>query len=236
MKSSEFNAYRGRYGAAIEQVLREAEPGRLDEIGFPAYAHPNALIKWLFWKRLHAVIDHVQRGAPYRRALDFGCGSGVMLPFLSTVCAEVVAADVDLLPLKRMQQHVPLAQNVTEWDISGPALAGAAAASFDLIIALDVLEHVKDLQGTLAQLLRLLEQGGQLIISGPTENALYRFGRMLAGPEFSGDYPERGVDEIRRALKQHAEVKQIATLYWPLPLFEVFFATVASKPQGRTPK
>jgi 2-polyprenyl-3-methyl-5-hydroxy-6-metoxy-1,4-benzoquinol methylase len=133
-----------------------------------------------------------------------------------------VAADVDLLPLERMKTHVPLASNIREWDASGPALDQAAAGSFDLIIALDVLEHVKDLMRTLEQLLRVLKQGGQLIISGPTENALYRFGRRLAGPEYSGEYHERGVAEIRRALLTRMPVRQIATLYWPVPLFEIF--------------
>ena len=231
MKSSEFNAYKRRYGAAIQQVLSEAEPGRLDEIGFPAYSHTNPLIKWLFWRRLHIVMDHVERRAPYPRALDFGCGSGVMLPFLSGVCTDVVAADVDLLPLERMKRHIPLASNVTEWDSSGTTMTQLGAASFDLIIALDVLEHVKDLPWTLAQLLRVLKHGGQFIISGPTENALYRFGRKLAGPQYSGEYHERGVAEIRRALKQQAQVRQIATLYWPVALFEIF---AASAPGGRS--
>jgi len=63
-----------------------------------------------------------------------------------------------------------------------------------------VLEHVRDLQGTLAALLRLLKACGQMIISGPTENAVYRLGRKLAGPEFSGDYHERRVERIRQAL------------------------------------
>jgi hypothetical protein len=75
MKAREFNAYKARYRAAIRQVLSEAEPGRLDEIGFPAYSHTNPLISWLFWKRLHTVIDYVEHQAPLGRVLDFGCGS-----------------------------------------------------------------------------------------------------------------------------------------------------------------
>jgi 2-polyprenyl-3-methyl-5-hydroxy-6-metoxy-1,4-benzoquinol methylase len=225
MKTSEFNAYKRRYGAAMQQVLLETEPGQLDDVGFPAYSHANPLIKWLFWKRLHIVIDRVERDAPHGRALDFGCGSGVMLPFLSSVCAEVVAADVNLLPLERMKSHFPLASNVTEWDASAPAGSEPAAHSFDLVIALDVLEHVKDLPVTLARLLRLLRPGGEMIVSGPTENALYRFGRRLAGPEYSGDYHERGVAEIRHTLSHQAQVTPLATLYWPVPLFEIFVAT-----------
>ena len=92
----------------------------LDEIGFPAYSHTNPLINWLFWKRLHTVMDYVNGRHP-TPALDFGCGSGVMLPFLSRVSAEVVAADVDLHPLERMKSRIPLAPNVTVWDASGAA-------------------------------------------------------------------------------------------------------------------
>jgi 2-polyprenyl-3-methyl-5-hydroxy-6-metoxy-1,4-benzoquinol methylase len=224
VRTIEFNAYKRRYGAAMLQVLQNAEPGQLDDVGFPAYSHANPLIQWLFWKRLHIVIDELQRGAPHGRALDFGCGSGVMLPFLSGVCTEVVAADVNLLPLERMKSRFPLPANVTEWNASGPAMAEAPAHSFDLIIALDVLEHVKDLPWTLTQLLRLLHPGGELIVSGPTESALYRFGRRLAGPEYSGEYHERGVAEIRHMLSRRAHITPLSTLYWPVPLFEIFSA------------
>lgn len=225
MNSRDFAAYKARYGGAIQQVLSEAAPGRLDEIGFPAYSHANPLISWLFWKRLHTVMDYIERAAPFQRALDFGCGSGVMLPFLAGVSREVVAADIDLLALESMKSHIPLAPNVKVQDASADAISRLPASSFDLILALDVLEHVADLSATLAQLLRLLGPGGQVVVSGPTENALYRLGRKLAGPEYSGEYHERGVAEIRQMLAEQTNLKLIATLYWPIPLFEIFSAT-----------
>lgn len=224
MNSGQFNAYKARYRAAIQQVLAETEPGRLDEIGFPAYSHANPLINWLFWKRLHTVMSYVEQGAPYERVLDFGCGSGVMLQFLAEVSKHVVATDIDLLPLENMKRHIPLAANVQVYDASEAPIAHLPAASFDLIVALDVLEHVKDLSRTLTELLGLLKPGGQLIVSGPTENMLYRVGRKLAGPEYSGDYHERGVAEIRQTLAGQVNLKHIATLYWPVPLFEIFTA------------
>ncbi len=224
MDSRTFNAYKARYRAAIQQVLSEAEPGRLDEIGFPAYSHSNLLINWLFWKRLHIVMDHVERQAPYGRVLDFGCGSGVMLPFLAGLSQAVVAADIDLVPLENMQRHFPLAANVEVQDASAKSMTAWPDASFDLILALDVLEHVADLPQVLGELLRLLKPGRQLVISGPTESILYRLGRKVAGPEFSGDYHERGVGEIRTVLAKRANLRQIATLSWPVSLFEIFTA------------
>ena len=226
MHSSEFNAYKTRYRAAIRQVLAEAAPGRLDEAAFPAYSHPNPLINWLFWRRLRVVMDYIQQAAPVERALDFGCGSGVMLPFLAEVSREVTALDVDLAPLEWVQRFIPLVANVRALDANQTSLADLAPHSYDFINALDVLEHVDDLPRTLADLLRLLKPGGQIIISGPTENILYQLGRRLAGPEYSGAYHERGVAEIRADLAKLATVQPIATLYWPMPLFEIFAGQV----------
>jgi len=224
MNSSEFQVYKAQYRSAIRNVLREAERGRLDEAGFPAYSHPNPLINWLFWQRLHTAMNYIQSHGPYEKILDFGCGSGVMLPFLAQQARQVFATDIDLVPLERVKKQIPLSENVQVLDAKEVSLAQLPAKSFDLINALDVLEHVDDLPRTLSELLNLLKPGGRLVVSGPTENILYQIGRKLAGPEYSGEYHERGIAEIKRGLSQLAHVQQIATLYWPVPLFEVFVA------------
>lgn len=224
MKTSDFNSYKSRYRNAIRQVLAQAEPGRLDEAAFPAYSHRNPIINWLFWQRLRKVMEHIQRQTLYEHVLDFGCGSGVMLPYLSQISSQVTAMDVDLLPLERVQKHIPLAANVEVKDAAKNGISDLPKNSFDLIIALDVLEHVKDLPRTLNELLALLKQGGQLIVSGPTENILYRIGRKVAGSEYSGAYHERGIAEIKNELVNVTQIEFIATLYWPMPLFEIFTA------------
>ncbi|HEU0294669.1 MAG TPA: class I SAM-dependent methyltransferase [Anaerolineales bacterium] len=224
MKSTEFASYKTRYRSAIRKVLSESEPGRLDEAGFPAYSHPNPLINWLFWQRLRAAMNYIETNAPYDTVLDFGCGSGVMLPFLAQHSKQVIALDIDLLPLEKVKKHIPLPSNVEVYDANQITLSGLPQKSFDLINALDVLEHVDDLPRTLSELLALLRPGGQLVVSGPTENILYQIGRKIAGPEYSGAYHERGIAEIKRELTRVTRLEQIATLYWPVALFEIFAA------------
>lgn len=226
MKSADFQAYKTRYRSAIRRVLQDSERGRLDEAGFPAYSHRNPLINWLFWQRLQTAMKYSESRAPYEKVLDFGCGSGVMLSFLAQRSQHVTAMDIDLVPLERVKKYIPLGENVLVLDAKQSPISQLAPKSFDLINALDVLEHVDDLPGTLTDLLNLLKPGGQLIVSGPTENILYQVGRKLAGPEYSGEYHERGTAEIKRELARMAHVQQIATLYWPIPLFEVFVAQV----------
>ena len=227
MNSSDFQDYKNHYRSAIRKVLEEAEPGRLAESGFPAYSHPNRLINWLFWQRLHIAMNFIEEYAPYKKMLDFGCGSGVMLPFLARHSQHVTAMDIDLAPLEQVRKHISLPENIQLLDANQTSLSHLTPASFDLISALDVLEHVQNLSRTLSELLSLLKPGGQLVVSGPTENALYQIGRKLAGAEFSGDYHERGTPEIKRELARLAPVRQIATLYWPVPLFEMFVAQVS---------
>jgi 2-polyprenyl-3-methyl-5-hydroxy-6-metoxy-1,4-benzoquinol methylase len=226
VKSAEFQEYKARYRSAIRHVLQESERGRLDEAGFPAYSHANPLINWLFWQRLRTAMNHIEKHGPYGMSLDFGCGSGVMLAFLAQHSQQVIATDIDLVPLERVKKYIPLAENIQVLDAKQTAFSQLRPKSFDLINALDVLEHVDDLPGTLSGLLGLLKPGGQLVVSGPTENILYQIGRRLAGPEYSGAYHERGIGEVKRELNRLARVEQIATLYWPVPLFEVFVAQV----------
>ncbi|MBN1305172.1 MAG: class I SAM-dependent methyltransferase [Anaerolineales bacterium] len=225
MKNKDFETYKSRFITAIREVLNNAEPGSLDEAAFPAYSHPNPVVNHLFWKRIHTVINHIERSQPYESILDFGCGSGVMLPCLAQVSNRVIAVDVDLAPLKKVGEYITFAENISVYDARDPHNQKFPTASFDLVIALDVLEHVQDLEQTLRRLVSLLKPGGQVIVSGPTENLFYQVGRWLAGPEYSGDYHERTIGDIRAAFQPLGAVRRLRTLYPFLPLFEIFTVT-----------
>ena len=226
MNDADFTAYKSKIRTAIRKVLADSESGRLDEAAFPAYSHPNPFINWLFWQRLRKTMDIIERSAPYQRVLDFGCGSGVLLPFLSSIADNVVALDIDLVPFERMKARIDFSSNIEVHDTRSFPLNRLSTASFDIITALDVLEHVEDLSDTLKNLLRLLKPGGRLIVSGPTENIFYKIGRRVAGREYTGDYHERGIAEIKHELASLTRVQQIAVLYWPVPLFDLFAAII----------
>lgn len=226
MKNQDFATYFRRYKTAFQDSilisLTEAAPGTLDEAAFPAYTHSNPIINWFFWQRIFVVMKFIKKNAPYNKVMDFGCGSGVLLPFLAENSVSVTGADLDLLPLEHIKQHTRFPPNLDILDLARLPLKDIPSNSYDLITALDVLEHVDDLSSVVDELLRILKPEGKLIVSGPTENWLYQIGRKIAGKIYSGGYHKRGVSEIQKMAGQKGIVKTIAILYPPIPLFSIF--------------
>jgi 2-polyprenyl-3-methyl-5-hydroxy-6-metoxy-1,4-benzoquinol methylase len=97
---------------------------------------------------------------------------------------------------------------------------------FDVIVALDVLEHISldVLPIYLEKFDLILKPNGYFIVSGPTENKLYKLGRKIAGNDFTGHYHETNISEIKAVFKNTFQVNTICKLIWPFFLFEIFYA------------
>lgn len=204
---------------AFRKAIREKSK-ILDEAAFPAYAHRNPVIDRIFWGRLAAAERYLATRSP-KTVLDFGCGSGVMSFIMSGLAEKVVATDIEPATFHRMQSAVRFPPNIVF--APAPELAGETyARSFDAIVALDVLEHIPDLTEVLGQFKKVLKPAGVVVISGPTENALYKLGRRIAGNRFTGDYHVSNIARIEAECRRHGRVQTIAALYPVLPLFKVF--------------
>jgi SAM-dependent methyltransferase len=216
-----FTRYRREALAVAGAILRAGQPGEFDEQALPAYCHANRLMRWLFWQRLRRVVKHFDRAVTASaRVLDFGCGIGMLLPLLAARGHRLTGVDLDT----RYTAHFLHAFGVSDATILPPdRLRELPAAGFDVVTALDVLEHVPDLEATVVGLHDLLRPGGKLIVCGPTENVLYRIGRRLAG--FSGAYHVRNIEDIHQALQRRFRTRSLGTLYPGMPLFRLFEAT-----------
>jgi len=93
--------------------------------------------------------------------------------------------------------------------------------STDHILCLDVLEHISALAKATEDLTRILKPRGTLIVSGPSENALYRFGRWVAGFNKRATYHCWNIDDVNKALRVHLSIIQQRTLLGPVRLFEI---------------
>jgi SAM-dependent methyltransferase len=132
------------------------------------YRSSNPTRRWLHCTRRDWIIDALRHNtAPARqRALEVGPGSGVYLPTLATMFAEVVASDIESAYLKHaasLRARLPRLQ-LLEDDICNSAMP---AHSFDLILCTEVIEHIRDSVPALAGMRRLLKPGGVLVLSTP---------------------------------------------------------------------
>ena len=144
-----------------------------------------------------------------------------MLPFLCDRFSRVVGCDVDTRPAERVLGRLDLRDDI-ELASASQASPDSLQGPFNLILALDVLEHVDDIEQVSDQLASALDPDGIMVVSGPTESAVYKLGRKLAG--FTGEYHHSNIYRIRDVLGKRFALTTLATLYYPFPLFKIYLA------------
>jgi ubiquinone/menaquinone biosynthesis C-methylase UbiE len=145
----------------------------------PKYTSKNPAIRWLTERwvaNLEQVFDRIGRdphGAP-KRALEVGCGEGVIADKLDSRFDEVVALDLPDAGLRREWKAFP-----------GPRFLHADAhalpfedGQFDLVVAVEVLEHLTDPLKGLHEMVRVGRR--HLVVSVPQE-PIFRACNLVAG-------------------------------------------------------
>lgn len=127
--------------------------------------------------RLHlASYDFAASYAEGRRVLDLGCGSGYGAARLAPRCEAVVGVDVSGQAIAAAAERYR-APNLSFRTIEPTESAPLpfADSSFDVVLSFQVIEHVADPVGYLAEAKRVLAGGGVMILATPDRaTRLYR--------------------------------------------------------------
>ncbi len=106
--------------------------------------------------------------------LDFGCGDAPLLEFVAGIPAELILVDSDAAKLEAAQVRIaPKRPRKVRVLVSGDALP-LPDASVTRVVATEVLEHVKDPERELRELVRVARPGAMFLLSVPharSENA-----------------------------------------------------------------
>jgi 2-polyprenyl-3-methyl-5-hydroxy-6-metoxy-1,4-benzoquinol methylase len=227
MNRSKFQTYRDDSIKRFTKILNSRESGFFDDQGLPAYTNPNFMMRWLTWKRVDVILSAISRYIPLDNVLDFGCGYGVFIPYLTEQAKNIFAYDLIIEEVKKMGQEYGW-KNVHY--VSSLAEINSKPQSLDLILAIEVLEHIDNLDETVDFFVKNLLPNGHLLVAGPTENLLYKIGRKLAG--YSGEYHKSNIYRIHDALRKQFNIQKVATILPLLPFYQVYDCTPLKKLEG----
>jgi len=133
-----------------------------------------------------------------RRALDLGAGSGALAIRLREVGFDVLAVDIDADGFRAAVPFVRLDLNDT-----GFARSLRTGGGFDLITAVEVIEHLESPVGFLRNVRSLLNPGGAAVVTTPNVDNLPARAKFLIRGRL------RGLDE-------QGEKTHITPVFWDL--------------------
>lgn len=97
--------------------------------------------------------------------LDFGCGAGLVTEPLARLGFAMTGADGSAEAIGAAMAHAAPQNLAITYRDTSEAVLSAEGARFDLVTALELVEHVDDRAGFLKTLSHLLKPGGLMILS-----------------------------------------------------------------------
>lgn len=154
--------------------------------------------------RLNPVrLGYVAARAPLKgvRALDVGCGGGLLTEALALSGADTTGVDLATAALQVARLHaLETGVQVKYVEAAAEELAAAEPASFDVVCCMEMLEHVPDPASVITALATLVRPGGSVFLS--TLNRTPKaFGLAIVGAEYLSRLLPRGTHEYSRFLR-----------------------------------
>lgn len=135
-----------------------------------------------------------------KRALDVGCGAGLLAEPLARMGAHVTGVDAAPENIGAARAHAEGAGLAIDYRAGG--IEQVAGEQFDLVTSLEVIEHVADPGAFVAGLSAALAPGGMMILSTPNRTAMSRVA-MISLAEGFGAIP-RGTHDWDKFLTPDA--------------------------------
>jgi 2-polyprenyl-6-hydroxyphenyl methylase / 3-demethylubiquinone-9 3-methyltransferase len=135
------------------------------------------------------------------RALDVGCGGGILAEAMARSGARVLGIDLsqavlDVAELHALDSHVAVEYRA----IGAEQLAIEQPGAFDLVTCMEMLEHVPDPAASIAALATLVKPGGDVVVSTLNRKAV-AFAVAIVGAEYIARMLPRGTHEYLKFIR-----------------------------------
>lgn len=132
--------------------------------------------------------------------LDLGCGGGFVAEELARRGANVVGVDPSGPLLGVAKQHALSNGLSIDYRVGTGEQIPAVDASFDVVVCVDVLEHVADLEKVLKEVRRVLKPGG-LFLYDTINRTFFSFVWMIVALEWISGRIPRGTHDWRKFIR-----------------------------------
>jgi 2-polyprenyl-6-hydroxyphenyl methylase / 3-demethylubiquinone-9 3-methyltransferase len=114
-----------------------------------------------------------QRGLNGRRIIDVGCGGGILSEPMARAGAEVIGIDMCPPALAVAEKHAAdQGVTITYLQRSAEAMAQERAGAFDLVVCMELIEHVPDPASLVRACAALASPGGSVFFATVNRNWL----------------------------------------------------------------
>lgn len=125
------------------------------------------------------------------RVLDIGCGGGILSEPLARLGASVTGIDPAPGNIAAASAHAQAAGLAIDYRATTAEALAAEGARFDIVLAMEVVEHVADRDGFVATVASLVRPGGLLVLSTLNRTAK-SFALAIVGAEYVLRWLPRG--------------------------------------------
>jgi 2-polyprenyl-6-hydroxyphenyl methylase/3-demethylubiquinone-9 3-methyltransferase len=128
------------------------------------------------------------------RFLDIGCGGGILSEPLARLGAEMVGADPSELNIEAAKAHAEESGVAVDYRVSTAEALADAGERFDVVLAMEVVEHVADVNLFVKRCAEMVKPDG-LMVTATINRTLKSFALAIVGAEYVLRWLPRGTHQ-----------------------------------------
>ena len=144
------------------------------------------------------------------RILDIGCGGGILSEPLARLGAEMVGVDPSDTNIAAAKEHAAQSGLTIDYRCATAEELAEAGEEFDIVLAMEVVEHVVDVGAFLKRCAAMLKPGGLMVVSTLNRN-WKSFALAIVGAEYVLRWLPRGTHQWNKFVTPDELAKHLAT-------------------------
>jgi 2-polyprenyl-6-hydroxyphenyl methylase/3-demethylubiquinone-9 3-methyltransferase len=134
------------------------------------------------------------------RMLDIGCGAGILSEPLARLGASMVGADPAAENIEAAKAHAEATGVGVDYRATTAEALAEAGEKFDIVLAMEVVEHVVDVPTFVESCASMVKPGG-LMIAATINRTLKSFALAIVGAEYVLRWVPRGTHQWNKFVK-----------------------------------